>query len=103
MAEYRAGRAASALVWLKRSAESGHRDPRCFAYTFYFWAMARHRLGDAAGAAEDLRRGAAYERTEAPFGQHWPDRIVLPIVRREAEAVLYGTPAETGADLPAAP
>ncbi len=88
---YRAGdypRALAALTAAEQRPPAGR--PRSDAGGLYlFLAMARHRTGDAAGAAAALR--AADEWFEKEGSRYWWDvRLTFEVRRREAGAVLAG-------------
>jgi tetratricopeptide (TPR) repeat protein len=96
---YRAGRFADAI----RSLEESHQnrgddgDPRGFA----FLAMAHHRLGHRDEAKRWLDKLATY-RPKAGSDFSWDD-VEIRILRREAEAVILGSPPAAPSPAASAP
>jgi tetratricopeptide (TPR) repeat protein len=87
---YRASKLAEAVRTLEE-ATSAEAAP----LTDLFLAMAYHRLGDPDRAAGYRRRarGGSKEVAGGRAGAEWTDRVMLEIIRREAEALLSGTGA----------
>ena len=94
LAEYRAGRHAEAVKWLKRfapNADGAHIDATVFAVL----AMAQHRLGQKEQAHAALHSAQVIFAEKMPdpgagrpFGGDWHEWLHCQILLREAEALL---------------
>jgi hypothetical protein len=101
MAEYRAGRVEQALEWLLKAEAMFHgedEDAEKTVLSFYL-SMAYHRLNRAAEAKAKYQQGIGHrERVFGGLDQYqpgkgdWFDWSWCQVVRREAEAVLKGSP-----------
>jgi hypothetical protein len=86
-----AQRYSEAIAYFDKAEAQGVRDPRCF----FLRGVANLRLGNAAAATADMRRGAALEWSE-PFGNvnvnqalariQGPERMKIEEARQEASA-----------------
>jgi serine/threonine protein kinase/WD40 repeat protein/tetratricopeptide (TPR) repeat protein len=100
LAEYRAGRHAAAIDWLKRVAPQEDRpDAATFApfdaAAFAVLALAQHRLGRAEEARAALARARALVARHQPdpargrpFTSNWPDWLRCGVLVAEAEELL---------------
>ena len=97
---YRAGRFEEALArqmdlmtyWQRRSEAAADRTSP--AYTYFFLAMAHHRLAHAADAQDCFQKGTEVAREELAGTPQWNREITLRLLQSEAEAVLgLATPA----------
>jgi serine/threonine-protein kinase len=98
LAEYRAGRYASAIEWSRRygpksaGPKTGYHNDAC---AFAILAMAHYRLGEAQEAREALGQAQTILANKMPqpakgehFGLDWADWLHGQILCREAEALL---------------
>ena len=99
MAEYRAGRFAQAVDWLRKG-EAGQREPVPRAEARLFLAMAYQKLGRGDEARRTLDEAVQIMDTQLPkeadgnIGEILLDWVFCQVVRREAEAVIAGKDAE---------
>jgi hypothetical protein len=79
--------------------QMGEDQPCSPAYTWYFLAMAHHRLGHREEAKKWLDKAVSWTDKvfrEADLGTadlSWSRRLTLKLLRDEAEALLKSTPA----------
>jgi serine/threonine protein kinase/tetratricopeptide (TPR) repeat protein len=99
---YRAGRLEEAVKRLAEAAaaykpDSGCRQP--LAYSWFFLAMAHHRLGQAAEARKWLDKAVQWmDQADPEKGKGaantvpmpWNRRLTLQLLRREAETLIHG-------------
>lgn len=90
MAEYRRGNWSAALEWLRQLEKSGDMDYAVMAWCF--GAMARHHLGDAAGARKALEQVNSRVKALVCMGKlgSWNDIARAIGVRAEAEQLILG-------------
>jgi eukaryotic-like serine/threonine-protein kinase len=95
IAEYRAGRFAQAVDWLRKG-EAGHRDPVPRAEARLFLAMAYQQLGRGDEARRTLDEAVQILDTQLPkeadgdIGEILLDWVFCQVARREAEALIEG-------------
>jgi tetratricopeptide (TPR) repeat protein len=93
LAEYRRGRFASAIDWLRRSQERTS-NIHLEVYCRLLLAMAHHQLGKAREGRQWLHEARALMETLLPrteggsLGGAWHEWLMCQILRREAEATL---------------
>jgi WD40 repeat protein/tetratricopeptide (TPR) repeat protein/tRNA A-37 threonylcarbamoyl transferase component Bud32 len=87
---YRAGKPEEALRRFGESAAVW--KPR--GWDWLFLAMIHHRLGHADQARRHLEKGVRWiEEADRQGWQDWDERVVVPLLRREAEALLKAASA----------
>jgi len=100
---YRAGRCEDAVKRLTE-ATALNADPyrTNMLYTWFFLAMAHHRLGHADEARRWLAKAVEWQNQASRTDVHdpfmatplsWSDRLCLELFHREAEALILGKPA----------
>lgn len=94
LTEYRAGRPAGAVEWLKRYAPR-EEDKSYGMFAFAVLAMAHHHLGQADEARTAFAAAGAIRAAQMPvpakgrpFGNDWHDWLMAEALYREAEALL---------------
>lgn len=96
MAEYRAGRFASAVEWLTRSRDTSRisMNPQCIALAWLFQAMALHQLKQpeparqAFATAERLLEPVVANLQKELAAVHWHDTVNARVVHDEAQSLL---------------
>jgi tetratricopeptide (TPR) repeat protein len=103
MAEYRAGKFADAINWLRKSLSPDSEIPVRDGLAYLFLAMAHHRLGQSDDASQAMDRALMMEEKlpkpgGADLGYDW---LRFHLVRREVEALLsrVGEPQVGGTPL----
>src|SRR5262249_42000940 len=92
--DYRAGKYASAIDWLRKSMDASQPVPQRDAFAMLFLAMAQHRVGQTAEARGLLQQASQWMEERArslepgDLGVEGSDWMRIQITHREAEALI---------------
>jgi tetratricopeptide (TPR) repeat protein len=98
MAKYRDGQFAGAVDALGKCLPPAlEAEPLCDSFAYLFLAMAQQRLGRADEARAALQKARELEQKfpkidSGDLGFDWGTRLMIQVVRREAEALIEGPP-----------
>jgi len=101
-ADYRAGKYASAIDWLRKSLDASQPVPQRDAFATLFLAMAQYRVGQTTEARRLLKQAGQWMEERArslepgDLGVEWSDWMRIQIVHREAEQLIHGSAPGSG-------
>lgn len=96
IAKYRAGKFKESIAQLRTAETQAGDQVYCRTLVELFQAMSQHRLGEHEAAQESLEKASERLIATAPkpeddtvdYGTSWHDRLMIEVIRREAEVVL---------------